>query len=109
MISALHEVYPALYGNEYDEKKMDERFSALIGKHREMFGKSDPAVFSAAGRTEIGGNHTDHNLGKVIGGSLSQSAATAASSSQARASPLSMSISPTLRSGTVRRTARTAL
>ena len=70
MISALHEVYPALYGNEYDEKKMDERFSALIGKHREMFGKSDPAVFSAAGRTEIGGNHTDHNLGKVIGGSV---------------------------------------
>ncbi len=70
MISDLHRVYPDLYGREYDEKEMDSRFSHLLEKHKELFGRSDAAIFSAAGRTEIGGNHTDHNLGKVIGGSV---------------------------------------
>ena len=70
MISDLHGIYPALYGHEYDEKAMDERFSHLLEKHTELFGGKEAAVFSAAGRTEIGGNHTDHNLGKVIGGSV---------------------------------------
>ena len=70
MITSLHGAYPGLYGNEYDEKEMDSRFTQLVEKHAELFGKTDPAIFSAAGRTEIGGNHTDHNLGKVIGGSV---------------------------------------
>ncbi len=70
MISDLHSVYPDLYGKEYDEKEMDKRFSHLVEKHKELFGNNDPAIFSAAGRTEIGGNHTDHNLGCVIGGSV---------------------------------------
>ena len=69
-MEALHSTYPGLYGKEYDEKEMDARFGHLVEKHKEMFGKTDPAIFSAAGRTEIGGNHTDHNLGKVIGGSV---------------------------------------
>ncbi|MBO8436430.1 MAG: galactokinase [Spirochaetes bacterium] len=70
MIEQLHKLYPALYGKEYDEKEMDNRFQHLVQKHKEIFGEDDPAIFSAAGRTEIGGNHTDHNLGKVIGGSV---------------------------------------
>lgn len=70
MTAELHAIYPDLYGKEYDEKEMDNRFSHLIEKHKELFGKNDAAIFSAAGRTEIGGNHTDHNLGCVIGGSV---------------------------------------
>lgn len=70
MIADLHGIYPDLYGRDYDEKEMDSRFSHLIEKHKELFGKTDPSIFSAAGRTEIGGNHTDHNLGCVIGGSV---------------------------------------
>ena len=66
----LHGLYPSLYGNEYTEKDMDERFEALLDKHSELFGTKDAAIFSAAGRTEIAGNHTDHNLGKVIGASI---------------------------------------
>ena len=31
---------------------------------------SEAAVFSAPGRTEIGGNHTDHQLGKVLTGAV---------------------------------------
>ena len=70
MITDLHAIYPDLYGKEYDEKELDKRFMHLLEKHEELFGKKDAAIFSASGRTEIGGNHTDHNLGKVIGGSV---------------------------------------
>lgn len=35
-----------------------------------MFGTTAQAVFSTSGRTELGGNHTDHNLGKVLAGSI---------------------------------------
>jgi galactokinase len=31
---------------------------------------ADFRVFTAAGRTELGGNHTDHNLGKVLAASI---------------------------------------
>ena len=69
-MESLHGIYPDLYGHEYSEADMDKRFEALLDKHKELFGKSDAAIFSAAGRTEIAGNHTDHNLGKVIGGTI---------------------------------------
>ena len=70
MYEELHAIYPSLYGSVYDEKEMDRRFSSLIRKHEELFGKKNPMIFSAAGRTEIAGNHTDHNLGLVIGASI---------------------------------------
>lgn len=66
----LHSLYPSLYGSLYDEVEMDRRFSSLIEKHEELFSRKDPMLFSAAGRTEIAGNHTDHNLGLVIGASI---------------------------------------
>ena len=31
---------------------------------------TEAAIFSAPGRTEIGGNHTDHQRGKVLTGSV---------------------------------------
>ena len=44
-----------------------ERYSALIRKHAELFGEHDDIrLVSAPGRTEIGGNHTDHNHGRVL-------------------------------------------
>jgi galactokinase len=48
------------------------RYEALLCGLRDLgraaFPETEGAVrvFSAAGRTELGGNHTDHNLGKVI-------------------------------------------
>jgi galactokinase len=32
--------------------------------------KGDVRFFTAAGRTELGGNHTDHNQGKVLAASI---------------------------------------
>ncbi|MBQ7867214.1 MAG: galactokinase [Clostridia bacterium] len=43
------------------------RYSQLIKRHEELVGNSEGlCMISAPGRTEIGGNHTDHNRGKVL-------------------------------------------
>ena len=48
-----------------------ERYRALLRGAEETFGASkEVAVFSAPGRTEIGGNHTDHQHGRVLAGSI---------------------------------------
>lgn len=44
-----------------------ERLINAIEKFEELFGVSrEISIFSAPGRTEIGGNHTDHQLGRVL-------------------------------------------
>ena len=70
------------------EKKMDEKFSYIYGndaysiseaynrlsytiKHFESIEKTQEIyVFSASGRTELSGNHTDHNNGCVLTASI---------------------------------------
>ena len=48
-----------------------ERYHALFEGYAAAFGPcGQAAVFSAPGRTEIGGNHTDHQHGKVLAGSV---------------------------------------
>jgi Galactokinase len=69
-MNALDKVYPGLYGSNYDKKDMDERFESLMRVHEELFGAKSEALFSTAGRTELAGNHTDHNLGRVIAGTI---------------------------------------
>ena len=47
------------------------RFRALLDGLTETFGPQErAAIFSAPGRTEIGGNHTDHQHGRVLAGSV---------------------------------------
>lgn len=54
-----------LYNKKSDE--MPERYSKAVDGFVEVFGDSDGMrVFSAPGRTEVGGNHTDHQHGSVI-------------------------------------------
>lgn len=42
------------------------RWLSLIEKFKQMFGQTDISGFSAPGRSEIGGNHTDHQWGRVL-------------------------------------------
>ena len=42
----------------------------LLARHDEAFRSAETALFSAPGRTEIGGNHTDHNNGRVLAASV---------------------------------------
>ena len=46
------------------------RLQALADHFKAKYGHDEAAFFSAPGRTEIIGNHTDHNGGKVIAGSI---------------------------------------
>ncbi len=57
-----------LYGNDPETvAKQKARYGAMIRQHRKLFGdRGKIALISAPGRTEIGGNHTDHNHGRVL-------------------------------------------
>ncbi len=48
-----------------------ERYQKAEQNFKELFGDTEPMIFSASGRTEISGNHTDHNRGKVLAAAVS--------------------------------------
>jgi len=57
--------YQELYGKEAEAQKA--RYEAIKKGFEETFGSAEGAEwYSAPGRTEIGGNHTDHNHGRVL-------------------------------------------
>ena len=48
-----------------------ERLAVIIDEYVKLFGDNENLeLFSAPGRTEVGGNHTDHNHGKVLAASV---------------------------------------
>ncbi len=53
-----------------------ERYSKAVSSFLGSFGgiKEDIRIFSAPGRTEIGGNHTDHQRGEVLAASVNKDA-----------------------------------
>jgi len=61
----------ALYGNDQAVLQIQsERYLNLLNKFKSSFPASEVEVFSSPGRTEIGGNHTDHNYGRVLAGAV---------------------------------------
>ena len=58
----------SLYGDKYVER--GERIEKAIKSFTETFGDGDFMVFSVPGRSEICGNHTDHNHGEVFAASI---------------------------------------
>lgn len=58
----------ALYGEESERAR--KRYAHLQEKFTEEFGEAELLYFSAPGRTEIIGNHTDHNGGQILAGSI---------------------------------------
>ncbi len=60
-----------VYSINGDVKPYADRYLSVINGYKEIFGEpSELALFSAPGRTEIGGNHTDHQHGCVLAGSV---------------------------------------
>lgn len=56
-----------------DETKIPyqrERYINAIKKFEQCYGPGDVVLFSAPGRSEIGGNHTDHQQGEVLAASV---------------------------------------
>ncbi|MCH5194299.1 MAG: galactokinase [Oscillospiraceae bacterium] len=62
----IDEMLERLYGADAVSAQ-NVRYSGAERTFYQFFGSAqEPMIFSASGRTEIGGNHTDHNRGKVI-------------------------------------------
>ena len=56
-----------------DEAKLGyqrERYVAAIEKFEKHFGAAEVSIYSAPGRSEVGGNHTDHQNGEVLAASV---------------------------------------
>ncbi len=59
-----------LYGNDFHNGYQKNRYRKLLNDFEKIFGEQQVRYFSSPGRTEISGNHTDHNHGKVIAASV---------------------------------------
>lgn len=64
-------IFKELYGNDATVlAAQGARYAELIEKYKTVFGANEASLFSSPGRTEIGGNHTDHNFGRVLAGAV---------------------------------------
>ncbi len=64
------EIFAKLY-NGRNPEDVKARYNAAFDEFTSIFGEADKlSVFSVAGRSEICGNHTDHNHGKVLAASI---------------------------------------
>ncbi len=62
------EVLEQVYG---ESEKSGKRFLHLSERFAENFGDAEVEFFTSPGRTEMIGNHTDHNGGKIVAASIS--------------------------------------
>lgn len=72
-------VFKKIYGK--DESILEhqfQRYEKVLENYRFLFGSGDIQFFSTPGRIEIGGNHTDHNRGRVLAASVNLDAVAAA-------------------------------
>lgn len=49
---------------------LNERYQKAIQKYEELYGEGEVEIYSAPGRSEVGGNHTDHQHGEVLAASI---------------------------------------
>ena len=61
----LDSVFAHLYGNDKVESERT-RYADAVSEFMSLYGDSDVSLFSVPGRSEISGNHTDHNHGCVL-------------------------------------------
>ncbi len=69
-------VFTALYGSHADLAVVRARYLSALDGFEKVYGgrlpdTADIRLFSVPGRSEISGNHTDHNHGKVLAASVS--------------------------------------
>ncbi len=64
-------LFHELYGTDATVlKEQANRYASLMSDFEKTYGADDVQIFSSPGRTEIGGNHTDHNFGRVLAGAV---------------------------------------
>jgi len=60
------------------------RSAELLQRYEEKFGADEPQLFSVPGRIELGGNHTDHNRGRVLAAAIDRDILAAAAANGTR-------------------------
>ena len=48
----------------------EERYAKALESYVNLYGEQEVELYSAAGRSEVGGNHTDHQRGRVLAASI---------------------------------------
>ena len=64
----LREIYVDVSSLAYEK----QRYTDALNKFEEIFSEGEVCIFSAPGRSEIGGNHTDHQHGEVLAASVNK-------------------------------------
>ena len=66
--------YEELLKDIYVDKNMleyqKERYIKALEAFEALYGEKEVEIYSAPGRSEVGGNHTDHQYGKVLAASI---------------------------------------
>ena len=60
---AMDDAFLRLYGQTQNPRL---RYSQVVNNYVNFFGEDELTILSAPGRTELAGNHTDHQLGHVL-------------------------------------------
>ncbi len=64
-------VFKELYGSDQAVLKgQADRYVKYINEFKSIYGSDEVTLLSSPGRTEVGGNHTDHQLGRVLAGAV---------------------------------------
>lgn len=64
------QLFKEIYLDESMLEYQKDRYVKAVEKYEELFGEGEVEVYSAPGRSEVGGNHTDHQLGMVLATSI---------------------------------------
>lgn len=81
LVSRLIPIYGSVRAELND---VQSRIADVVEQYESHFGKGDVALFTAPGRTELGGNHTDHQRGRVLAGAVSMDMVACAASNGSR-------------------------
>ncbi len=68
------EILKEIYVDESVLEYQRKRYIKAIEEFENTFGEGDVEIYSAPGRCEVGGNHTDHQHGMVLATSINQDA-----------------------------------
>ena len=74
----LREVYVDTGVTDYQKK----RYQKAIQEYENLYGEQEVEIYSAPGRSEVGGNHTDHQHGQVLAASINLDAIAVVSRSE---------------------------
>ena len=66
--------FSEIYADESHSLRQPARYGIALERFVSIYGDGDLSIFSAPGRSELAGNHTDHQHGEVLAASINRDA-----------------------------------